>query len=213
VIGVPADEKEGTSEVMKLINLPVAIAILIAATEVAHAGHKVCCVTYTRCCTPLAGGKVSRWYRAKDGSLREQLSYEKALSRAEDADDLERALKSVREELAQERERLSAVANAAESARAAVESQVAALQDQLKAAMAESAAQRQRAETAEAAHKLAVESAAALRDEARRREDALAGLKAELKAATEEIKQLRDAAAAGNQPPSTAEPVEKPVPM
>lgn len=198
---------------MKLRNLPVAIAILIAATEVVHAGHKVCCVTYTRCCTPLAGGKVSRWYRAKDGSLREQVSYEKALSRAEDADDLERALKSVREELAQERERLSAVANAEESARAAAESQVAALQAQLEAALAESAAQRQRADTAEAAHKLAVESAAELRDEARRREDAMADLKAELKAAAEEIKQLRDAAAAGNQAPSTAEPVEKPTPM
>lgn len=198
---------------MKLMNLPVVIAILIAATEVAHAGHKVCCVTYTRCCTPLAGGKVSRWYRAKDGSLREQVSYEKALSRAEDADDLERALKSVREELTQERERASAVANAAESDRQAREAQVAALQAQLEAALAESAAQRQRADTAEAAHKLAVESAAELRDEARRREDALAGLKAELKAAVEEIKQLRDAAAAGNQAPSTAEPVEKPAPM
>lgn len=198
---------------MKLRNLPVAIAILIAAAEVVNAGHKVCCVTYTRCCTPLAGGKVSRWYRAKDGSLREQLSYEKALSRAEDADDLERALKAVREELAQEKERVSSVVNAAESARTAAEAKVVELQSQLEAALEESTAQRRRADTAEAAHKLAVESAAALRDEARRREDALSGLKAELKAAAEEVKQLRDAAAAGNQAPSTAEPVEKPTPM
>lgn len=115
----------------------LAVALLITAAPVASA--KDCC--RQRRCQPCGGNRVAavQWYKAKDGTLREKIPYMRALSRAEDADDMEIALRGVEEELAAATE--AATAQAAE---------IAALKKQLEEQVAATAAATDRATRAEA---------------------------------------------------------------
>ena len=70
---------------------------LVCSSSTAVAGKsKVCCPTP---CTPAACAPRAEWYKAKDGSLREKPEYWAAVSRAEDADDMEIVLRGVQQEL------------------------------------------------------------------------------------------------------------------
>lgn len=140
------------------------------------------------CCT------TTRWYKAKDGTYREMLPYSKALSRAEDADDLEIKLRGVETELASAHEATEAAKAEAAAVKTTLESQIAELTRQLEVEKQNAQAQSERADNAEAAHKLAIESVAQLRDEAKRQEENLAAVKNELKVVSEERRALEAAA-------------------
>ena len=138
------------------------------------------CQSTNACCS------ATRWYKAKDGTYREMLPYAKALSRAEDADDMEIVLRGVREELVAANAALEAAKVEAAAVQTALEAQVAELTKQLESEKQQAVAQADRAESAEAAHKQVVETVAQLRDEAKRQDENLAATKAELKSTTGE---------------------------
>ena len=88
------------------------ITVLSACSLTANAGHRSCCVTSksncsqpSACSTTTCGtsacstgsGSSTRWYKAKDGTFREMMPYMDALSRAEDADDMDIVLRGVLE--------------------------------------------------------------------------------------------------------------------
>ncbi|MCA9060458.1 MAG: hypothetical protein KDA85_18235 [Planctomycetaceae bacterium] len=86
---------------MRIFSL--ALLIALALSPLAQAGKSNCCTVKTPCVSSSTNCQTScsttRWYKAKDGTLREMLPYMTALSRAEDADDLEIELRGVQEEL------------------------------------------------------------------------------------------------------------------
>lgn len=174
-------------------NFLLAMSLLAVASTAAAGNRAKCCSQGNRCqstgCT-----QTTRWYKAKDGTYREMMPYAEALSRAEDADDMEITLRGVREELTASV--LNAEAAKAETAavRAELEAQIAELRQQLDAGKQDLAAQTERADKAEAAHKLSVETIAQLRDEARRSEEALTGVRNEVKTLTGERDGLKTAA-------------------
>ena len=172
-------------------NLPLILVIVFACSASAEAGHK------SSCCKPTAGNccQTTRWYKAKDGTFREMVPYMTALSRAEDADDLEIVLKNTREELLAAKTASEAAKAEADASRTAMEAQIAELQKQLDVERQLTTSQRERADNAEVAHKLCIENVAQLRDEAKRNEENLASAKKELKSATEERDSLKTASA------------------
>jgi chromosome segregation ATPase len=121
---------------MKSISF-LAVALLITAAPLASA--KDCCGQSR--CQPCGGNRViaTQWYKAKDGTLREKVPYWQALSRAEDADDMEIELRGVQEELA-----------AATETATTQDAEIAALRQQLEEQVAATAAATERANKAEA---------------------------------------------------------------
>ncbi len=71
---------------MKYVSLFAAVILL---TPVLEAGN--CCKV--RQCKPCRTS-CTQWYKAKDGTYREMIPYREALSRAEDADDMEIELRA-----------------------------------------------------------------------------------------------------------------------
>ena len=154
-------------------NLLLSMIVVLACSASAEAGHK------SSCCKPKSGNccQTTRWYKAKDGTFREMVPYMTALSRAEDADDLEIVLKRTREELSAAKAASETEKAEADASRTAIEAQIAELQKQLDVEKQLTASQRERADNAEAAHKLCIENVAQLRDEAKKNEENLASAK------------------------------------
>jgi len=131
--------------------------LLTAAASTASADSSNCCLKTSASCnsTPTGcfntSGTVTRWYKAKDGTLREQVPYWTALSRAEDADDLEIKLRATEKELADSKTAQEAAVAAAANEKAELEAQLASLKKELEAATQQATAQKERADKAEAA--------------------------------------------------------------
>ncbi|MEY3172473.1 MAG: hypothetical protein RLZZ436_386 [Planctomycetota bacterium] len=160
-------------------------------------------------CSPATGGMPSvgnpaaprgQYYKAKDGSIREMRAYWDAVNRADEADQLEPALKQTQEELAAVKTQAEQAATALAAAKAeaetlrqelakltaAMEAQAADLKKQVESAKTAAATQKDRADKAEAAHKAAVDEVATLREDAKRNAETLEKTRADLKAALAE---------------------------
>ena len=176
-------------------NLLIVLGVTLALGGVTEAGIKCCTKTKNVCCSPAS---TTKWYKAKDGTLREMMPYMKALDRAEDADDMEPVLKQTRSDLAAantsiESAKTEIEAVKAESAKlkADMEAQLAELKTQLVAEKQAVASQKERADKAEAAHKVCIEEVAQLREQGKKQDEALASTKGELKTASEERDSLK----------------------
>ena len=93
---------------MKNICYLIAAAVLVVSPAMAGKSKtctttRVCSTSKSNNCSP-CNSRTTQWYKAKDGTYCEMLPYWDALSRAEDADDMEIELKATQEELAQVRE-------------------------------------------------------------------------------------------------------------
>ena len=78
--------------------LLASLTLSVLAAGALEAGEKGCFLFPKKKCATTATAK--QWYRAKDGTYREMIPYAKALSRAEDADDMEIALLKTEADLA-----------------------------------------------------------------------------------------------------------------
>ncbi len=190
---------------MTRIAAAVSVALILAVPMAAEGG---CLSSARRNCRP-CGSQVVRWYRAKDGTLRQMIPYREALSRAEDADNLEIELKSVRTELEQ-------TAAALESKTAEAADTIARLQQEIAALKTELAQQTQRAEKAEASLKTAREQAEAasaelktVRADLQKSVDTLTEenrrLTAQLQESQQQIRNLQNAATETKKPEITEE--------
>lgn len=179
--------------------LLILLTVISAGGMVAEAGHRACCVSAKSNCCPTNGNGSTcgskQWYKAKDGTFREMLPYSKALSRAEDADDMEIQLKGVQAELATAKTTIETVQADATKQKSELESQIAALTQQLEAERQNVVAQTERGDKAEAAHKQCVEQIAGLRDSGKKTEESLKVVQGELKNTTEERDSLKTARA------------------
>jgi colicin import membrane protein len=174
------------------------ITVLSACGLTAEAGHRSCCVSSnSNCPQPSAcstgSGSSTRWYKAKDGTFREMMPYMDALSRAEDADDMEIVLKGVRAELTSAKTDIETLQADAAKLKTELESQIAELKMQLESEKSAVAAQKERGDKAEAAHKQSVEQIATLRDSGKKSEETLKATQGELKNASEERDALKTA--------------------
>ncbi len=158
--------------------LPVLTAALLL-TPALHAGTTPCCQVGV--CNPCGSGTtVTQWYSAKDGTLREKIPYHAALSRAEDADDLEWELRSVREKLTELRQAAAEQHEAAAVEKDALAAELAALRQQLEQQVAATTAEQERADRAEAAQQAV---AAQLEQLQKSSESELSQLRTQLQAA------------------------------
>ncbi|MEJ7590511.1 MAG: hypothetical protein WKF77_03120 [Planctomycetaceae bacterium] len=165
--------------------LLILLTIISAGETVAEAGHRSCRVSASsNCCS-------TRWYKAKDGTYREMMPYAKALSRAEDADDMEIQLKGVQAELVTAKTTIETVQADSAKLKSELESQIAALTQQLETERQNVVAQTERGDKAEAAHKQCIEQIAALRDAGKKSEDSLKAVQGELKKTFEERDTLK----------------------
>ena len=172
---------------MKTLVITICVALFVGAT--AEAGNRSsACQNEQACCSPC---QTTRWYKAKDGTYREMMPYMKALSRSEDADDMEPVLKKTQEELATAAADVEAIKAELAQMKAAMEAQLAEVSAQRDAEKQNVASQQERGDKAEAAHKLCIEQISQLRDEAKKNEEALASAQGELKTVTEERDSLK----------------------
>lgn len=169
--------------------LLVGMLVVLGSHEILAAGKaaRCCQSTSTGCGTP-AVTCTSRveWYQAKDGTFREKLPYWTALSRAEDADDMEIRLRRVETELATANAESLALQQAAERQRADLESQLAELKQQLSTEKELVAGQKKLLEESEAARSQAVAQLAAMTTAAKQTESELASARGELQSAAAE---------------------------
>ena len=165
--------------------------VALALSSPAFADNQ-CSTTCQPTCQP--GCSSVRWYKAKDGTYREMMPYAKALSRAEDADDMEPVLKKIQADLTAANDVVAQTRAESEKLKVEMEAQIAELQKQLEAQKAMTVAQADRAEKAEAAHKRCIEDVASLRDEGKKKDEALAASKGETKTVSAD----RDAMKAAN---------------
>jgi chromosome segregation ATPase len=168
-------------------NLLCILSVVALLGAPAQAGHRN--GSSKACCSPCQ----TRWYKAKDGTYREMLPYAKALSRAEDADDMEPVLKQAQADLVTANEQIEAIRSEAAKAKAELESQLAVLRNQMEAEQQNVVSQKERADKAEAAHKACIEQVAQLREEAKKKDEALASAKSELNTVTEDRNRLKTA--------------------
>jgi chromosome segregation protein len=183
-------------------NLLIIIGIVATSGVIAEAANRSCrlpsisncCQTANDNCPSTACGST-RWYKAKDGTLREMMSYKDALSRAEDADDVEHRMKEVQEQLVAAKASIETVQADAATLKSSMESQLAALQQQLDTERQAVAAQKERGDKAEAAHKQSIEQIAALRETSKKSEDLLNAAQAKLKETAQERDSLKAAKA------------------
>ena len=182
----------------------VLILLMVAATSnaAAEATHRQCrVVADPSCCQPrtdhcsTSGGGSNRWYKAKDGTFREMMNYRDALSRAEDADDMEIQLRGIQAELVSAKAGIETMQSDTAKLKADLESQIASLQQQLEAERQTVVAQKERGDKAEAAHKQCIEQIASLRDAGRKSDETLKATQSELSRTTEERDNLKAARA------------------
>jgi len=169
----------------QVFTLCVAMVFGLTAEASKHSGS---CKDEKACCSPC---QTTRWYKAKDGTYREMMPYMKALSRAEDADDMEPVLKQTQEELLAARADIESIKAQAAQVQANLEAQLADLKSQLDSEKQNVASQKERGDNAEAAHKQSVEQLSQLRDAAKKGEESLAAARAELKTVSEERDDLK----------------------
>ncbi|MDA1230314.1 MAG: hypothetical protein O2856_06030 [Planctomycetota bacterium] len=172
---------------------------------VAEAGHRSRCASAKSNCSPNAcntcvtsacntrSGVLTRWYKAKDGTFREMMPYMDALSRAEDADDMEIQLRGVNEELTAARLSIEAIQADTAKLKSELETQNAELKKQLADEQATVAAQKERGDKAEAAYKQSVEQIASLRESGKKSDELLKTARTELKETAEERDTLKTA--------------------
>lgn len=181
---------------MKTLCKILTVAICSGGMAVANSGVE-CCQPSSAVCAPAGhscGTRTVRWYKAKDGTYREQLPYWTALSRAEDADDMEIVLRSVRTELAEKQAAHEAAVADAATQKAAMEAQIAELTKQLEAATQTAAAEKARADKVEAVLADASAKVTTLEGAQKAGEETLAAVRGELTAAVQD----RDALKAAN---------------
>ena len=176
---------------MKNQLMTLSVFLLLGATAEASR-HCSTCKNEQTCCSSC---QTTRWYKAKDGTYREMMPYMKALSRAEDADDMEPVLKQTQEELTTAKAEIEAVKAESAKLNADMEAQLAELKAQLETEKQSVVSMKERGDKAEAAHKLCVDQVAQLRDEAKKNEEALTSTKGELKSVSEERDALKTAGA------------------
>ena len=128
-------------------NLLILVTLMSSCDIVAEASHRCsriaansdCCRSNDNCkpsaCGMTSGGSQTcsstRWYKAKDGTFREMMPYTAALSRAEDADDMEIQLRGVHEELATVKTNIDTIQADAAQLKTELESRIAVLTQQL----------------------------------------------------------------------------------
>ena len=147
----------------------------------AECGQKRICQTTTCCPQPAckkcggacaasssASGPTTKWFKAKDGTIREVMTHWEALHRAVDADNMEIELKATQAELESTKSELSAVKEASAAQVASLEQQLADLKSQLEAKDKVVQNQKKRANTAEAAKKAEEEKVAGLTEAAKK---------------------------------------------
>ena len=167
--------------------LLILITMISAGGMVAEAGHRSCRIAAkSDCC-------ATRWYKAKDGTFREMIPYSDALSRAEDADDMEIQLKGVQGELAAAQAQIETIQADTAKLKTELESQIAALKQQLESEQQVVVAQKERGDKAEAAHKLCIEQIADLRDSGKKTEESLKAVQGDLNKTSEERDSLKTA--------------------
>lgn len=170
--------------------LMILLIVISAGRLAVEAGDRSCRLSSKSNCCPTAG-----WYKAKDGTFREMMPYDKALSRAEDADDMEIQLGNVQAELAKAKASIETVQTDAAKLKSDMESQIAALTKQLESERQAVVAQKERGDRAEAAHKQCIEQIADLRDKSTKAEDSLKAVQADLRKTFEERDSLKTARA------------------
>ena len=192
--------------------LLILLTMISTGGMVAEAGHRSrhvtansnCCQTPNSNSQPSDGGtaqrgtntcRSTRWYKAKDGTFREMMPYMDALSRAEDADDMEIQLKGVQVQLETANASIATVQSDAAKLKAELESQIAALKQQLESELQAVASQKERGNKAEAAHKQCIEQIAGLRDSSKKSEESLKAAQGELNKTKEERDSLKTARA------------------
>ena len=131
-------------------------------------------------------GCATIWYKAKDGTYREMIPYQDALSRAEDADDMEIKLKEVQTQFDTAKAEIETTNADAAKLKTELESQVAELNKKLETERQAVAAQKDRGDKAEAAHKQAVEQVATLRDGEKKSVESRKAVDTELKKVAQE---------------------------
>ena len=182
--------------------LLVLLTMISAGGMVAEAAHRSgrftansnCSPTRIGNCQTTGGGRTSGstcWYKAKDGTFREMMPYTEALSRAEDADDMEIQLKGVQAELATATTNIETVQADAAKLKTELESQIAALTQQLESERQTVATQKERADKAEAAHKQCIEQIASLRESGTKSEESLKAVQVDLRKSVEERDSLK----------------------
>ncbi len=149
---------------MKTIFRALLISVALSAPAFAD---KPCPTSCNTTCKP--GCSTVRWYKAKDGTYREMMPYAKALSRAEDADDMEPVLKKTQADLAAANDQVAQTKAESDKLKAELETQIAELQKQLEASRAATVAQTERADKAEAATRSASKKWQHFAKKARRR--------------------------------------------
>ena len=172
--------------------------VVFCSRELMAAGKSArCCPKPSAGCATSAVACTSRveWYQAKDGTFREKLPYWTALSRAEDADDLEIRLRTVETEMAGTQAESRALQQAAESQRAELESQLAELKQQLSAERELVAGQKKRLEDSEAARSQAAEQIVVLTTAGKQAESELSNARRELQTVAAERDALRTSSA------------------
>lgn len=123
------------------------------------------------------------------------MPYMDALSRAEDADDMEIVLSGVQEELTSANSNIETIQADAAKLKTELESQIAELKMQLENEKTAVAALKERGDKAEAAHKQSVDQIATLRDGAKKSEESLEATQGDLKKTAEERESLKAARA------------------
>ncbi|MFN9718337.1 MAG: hypothetical protein ACK58L_06575 [Planctomycetota bacterium] len=173
---------------MKTIFRAFLISVALSAPAIADKPCQGSCKTT---CQP--GCSTVRWYKAKDGTYREMMPYAKALSRAEDADDMEPVLKKAQADLTAANEQLAQVRAESEKMKAELEARLADLEKQLEASKGATVAQMERADKAEAAHKKCIEEVASLRDEGKKKDELIAMVRGEFKTVSADRDSMKSA--------------------
>lgn len=181
------------------------VTVISSFGIVAEGGHRSSCAPTRSNCSPNAGdacvtsgcntrcGASTRWYKAKDGTYREMMPYMDALSRAEDADDMEIQLRGVNEELTAAKSSIEAIQADTAKLKSELETQIAELKKQLTDEQATVAAQKERGDRAEVAHKQSVEQIATLRESSKKSDASMKTVETELKKTVEERDTLKTA--------------------
>lgn len=171
---------------MKRLLLTFSLTLLF--TQISEAGLNLPGLRGRKNCDPC---QTTRWYKAKDGTYREMLSYSKALSRAEDADDMEPILKKTQEDLIAANEAIEQLKEESAAQKTALEAQIAELTKLLEAERLAKTAQQERADKAESTLKTSVAEVSQLKEQNQKLNESLTVSQAELKAATGERDSLK----------------------
>ncbi len=184
----------------------LALGLSFALTEQAQCAPKQKCPTTNCCpkagckkscgthvCGTTASGPTTKWFKAKDGTIREVMTHWDALHRAVDADNMEIELRATVAELDATKTELAAVKEASAAQVASLEQQLGELKSQLAAQTKVVQNQKKRANTAEAAHRASEEKVANLVEVGKKAEMTLAGVQKNLQQTTADRDALKTA--------------------